>query len=86
MLGVKAVAERVADHIIRHHPTMPGVGKTAQAVLATRRLKDCLHAFMMTTVPHLVAAPPPKGETVAGWILKSHAAWAAVITPFETNF
>jgi hypothetical protein len=29
MLGVKAVAERVADHMIVHHPTMLGVGKTA---------------------------------------------------------
>src|SRR6266566_1655513 len=45
MLGVEAVAERMADHVIGHHPTMPGVGKTAQAVLATRRLKDCLHAL-----------------------------------------
>jgi hypothetical protein len=32
---------------------MPGVGKTAQAVDATRRLEDSLHASMMTIVPCL---------------------------------
>jgi hypothetical protein len=54
MLGVEAVAERVADHVIGHHPTMPGVGETAQAVAATHRLKDILHASMITTVPYSV--------------------------------
>jgi hypothetical protein len=29
---VEAVAERMADHVVGHHPTMPGAGKTAQAV------------------------------------------------------
>jgi hypothetical protein len=52
MLGVETVAERMADHAIGHHPTMPGVGKTAQAVVATRCLKDCLHASMMTMVSY----------------------------------
>ena len=52
MLGVKAVAECMGDHVIRHHTTMPGVGKAAQAVLATGRLKDSLHASMMTIVPN----------------------------------
>ena len=27
VLGVEAVAEGMADHIVGHHPTMPGVGK-----------------------------------------------------------
>jgi hypothetical protein len=48
MLGVEAVAERMSDHVVGHHPTMPGVGKTAQAIIATRSLEDCSHAFMMT--------------------------------------
>ena len=52
MLGVEAVAERMADHVIGQHPTMPGVRETAQAVVATRRLKDSLHASMMTIVPY----------------------------------
>ena len=52
-LGVEAVAERVADHVVGHHPTMPGVGKTAQAVHSTRRLEDSLHASIMTIVPCL---------------------------------
>jgi hypothetical protein len=40
---------------------MPGVGKAAQAVVATRRFEDSLHASMMTIVPSLckmMAAPP----------------------------
>jgi hypothetical protein len=47
MLRVEAVAEGMADHFIGHHPAMPGVGKTAQAVAAACRLKDCLHASIM---------------------------------------
>ena len=34
-------------------PTMPGAGKTAQAVVATRRLENSLHASIMTIVPCL---------------------------------
>ena len=51
MLGMEAVAERMADHVIGHHPAMPRVGKTAQAVFATRCLKDCLHASIVTMLP-----------------------------------
>ena len=40
MLGMETVAERMADHIVGHHPVMPGVGKTAQAVNSTRCLED----------------------------------------------
>ena len=40
LLGVEAVAERMADHIVGHHPTMPAAGKTAQAVHFTRCLED----------------------------------------------
>jgi len=54
MLGVEAVAERMADHVVGHHPTMPGAGKTAQAVHSTRRLEDSLHASIMTIVPCLL--------------------------------
>jgi hypothetical protein len=50
MLGVEAVAERMADHVVGHHPTMPGAGKTSQAVVATRCLEDSLHASIMTIV------------------------------------
>ena len=53
MLGVKAMAERMADHVVGHHPTMPGAGKTAQAVHSTRGLEDSLHASIMTIVPCL---------------------------------
>ena len=43
----------MGDHVVGHHPTMPGVRKTAQAVVATRRLEDSLHASMMTILPSL---------------------------------
>ena len=51
MLGMKPVAERMADHVVGHHTTMPGAGKTAQAVASTRRLEDSLHGSIMTIVP-----------------------------------
>jgi hypothetical protein len=50
---VEAVAERMADHFVGHHPTMPGAGKTTQPVASTRRLEDSLHASIMTIVPYL---------------------------------
>jgi hypothetical protein len=50
------VAERMADHVVGHHSTMPGVGNTAQGVLATRRLKDSLHGSMMTIGPYACKA------------------------------
>ena len=51
MLGMETVAERMADYFVGHHPTMPGSGKTAQAVDAARCLEDGAHASMMTSVP-----------------------------------
>jgi hypothetical protein len=53
VLGVETVAERMGDHVVGYHPTMPGVGKPAQAVVATRRLEDSLHSSMMTILPCL---------------------------------
>jgi hypothetical protein len=56
MPGVEAVAERMGDHVVGHHPAMPGLGEAAQTVAATCRLEDRLHASilhapMMTTLP-----------------------------------
>jgi hypothetical protein len=48
MLRVKTVAERMGDNLVRHHATVPGVGKAAQAVNPTRRVEESLHASMMT--------------------------------------
>jgi hypothetical protein len=45
MLWVKTVAERMGDHVVSHHPTMPGVGKTAQAVDAAHRVEHSLHGI-----------------------------------------
>ena len=59
MFGVEAVAERMRDYVVRHHPAMPGVGKTAQTVAPTRRLEDSLHASMMTILPSLCKTMAP---------------------------
>jgi hypothetical protein len=55
---METVAERMADYFVGHHPTMPGSGKTAQAVDAARCLEDSAHDSMMTSVPR-------PGETTA---------------------
>jgi hypothetical protein len=71
---MEAVAERMGYHAVGHHPPMPGAGKIAQAVVATCRLEDSLHASMMTIVPYSCktvataasggnAIPHPSGET-----------------------
>src|ERR1700678_558888 len=65
MLGVEAVAERMGDHVVGHHSTMPGVGKTAQAVVTTRRLEDSLHASIMTFLPCLCKTMPPQFSRAA---------------------
>src|ERR1039457_68782 len=59
MLGVEAVAGRVGPHAVGHHPTRRGVGKTAQAVVATRRLEDSSHASVMTILPCLCKRMAP---------------------------
>ena len=51
MLRIEAVTERMADHVVGHHPMMPGFRKTAQAVHSTRRLEDSLHGSIMTIIP-----------------------------------
>jgi hypothetical protein len=51
MLRMETVAERMADYFVRHHPTMPGTRKTAQAFDPARCLEDSPHASMMTSVP-----------------------------------
>ena len=47
MLGVEAVTEGMSDQLVGHHPTVPGISKTVQAVVATRRFEDGLHTSMM---------------------------------------
>ena len=48
MLRMEAVAERMSDYLVGHHPTMPGIGKTPQALVATRCLEDSFHTYMIT--------------------------------------
>src|SRR3984885_6958731 len=63
MLRVKTVAERMSDHVVRHHPTVPGVGKSAQALDATHRVEESLHASMMTN-PLLPIQGDPESRTL----------------------
>src|SRR5262249_52151321 len=64
MLRVEAVTERMADHLVGHHPAMPGVSQTAHAVHSPRCLENSLHAAIMTIVSYL-------GKTLAGFLLLS---------------
>jgi len=50
VLGVESVAERMTDHVVGHHPTMPCAGETLQSLVATCRIEDTLHRSMMTAV------------------------------------
>jgi hypothetical protein len=52
MLRVEAVTEGMADHRVGHDALMPGIGKTAQSVVSTRRLEDTTHTSRMPIVPH----------------------------------
>jgi hypothetical protein len=47
MLGVETVAEGMADHFVGPYPAMPGLGKTTQAVIATRRFEYGLHVSIL---------------------------------------
>jgi hypothetical protein len=44
MLGMETMAEGMTDYVVGHDPAMPSVGKTVQALVATRRLEDSTHA------------------------------------------
>jgi hypothetical protein len=71
---VEAVTEGMVDHVVGHHAKMPGFGKTAQAVVATRRLEDSLHAPMMTIVPSLC-------KTMAAWRVQPRVTQSAPYRP-----
>jgi hypothetical protein len=45
MPSVKTVAERMSDHVVPHYPTVPGIGKSAQALDAT--WKTCANSIWM---------------------------------------
>ena len=43
VLGVEAVAERVAHYLVGHHPGMPRLGETQEALVAAGGFVDALH-------------------------------------------
>src|SRR5580704_16847194 len=61
MLRVKTVAERMGDNLVRHHATVPRIGKSAQAVHATHRVEESLHVSMMTILSCLFKAIQNRG-------------------------
>src|SRR5260221_13185278 len=63
-VGIPIAGGENNDLVVGHHPTMPGVGKTPQAVVATGRLEDSLHASMMTILPCLGKTTAPASSAV----------------------
>jgi len=61
MLRVKTVAERMGDNLVRHHATVPRIGKSAQAVNATHGVEESLHVSMMTILSCLFKAIQNRG-------------------------
>jgi hypothetical protein len=58
MLGVEAVAERMGDHVIGHHPTMPGADKLAdQEQERSARMEKALAALDLDKNETQVAPP-----------------------------
>jgi hypothetical protein len=50
VLGVETVAERVADHLVCHHPGVPHTGQADEALVATRGLVHGLHVPRVAAV------------------------------------
>jgi hypothetical protein len=67
MLGMEAVAERVADDFVGHHPTMPALGKTPHAVHSTRRFEDALHALYNDNRPVFLQMAVVQHEFPQAW-------------------
>jgi quercetin dioxygenase-like cupin family protein len=67
VLGVKAVAERVAHHLVRHDVGVPGVGQTKQAKVTTCGFVHRLHALRIVSKSrnghcHLLAKGKKRGS------------------------
>ena len=48
VLGVEAVAEGVADHLVGHHPGMPRLGQQEQALVTAGGVVHALHGRIIT--------------------------------------
>src|SRR5581483_9026232 len=48
VLRVEAMAERMCDDVIGHHPFVPGFSQTAQPFVTSGSCEDTLHIQMMT--------------------------------------
>ena len=59
MLGVEA--ERMADHVVGHHPTMLGAGKTKHAVDSNSRLEDRMSWAWSARQTRQTVKPKAKG-------------------------
>jgi len=64
VIGMKTMAERVADHLVVHHPGMPRAGQAKQRLGATSGLEHGLHD---PKVPWPTVPPKTRpGPAVAG--------------------
>ena len=70
MLGMEAVAERMGDDVVGHHPVMPGIGKAAQSLVATGRLEDSPHDLMMTVLPASLQEDAPATRRVQTGLIR----------------
>jgi hypothetical protein len=62
---MEAMAERMGHDLVRHHPTMPSVSKTPQAVNTTCRFEDSLHFLHDNkTIPSVQLKAGVKSGTV----------------------
>src|SRR5664279_3820798 len=56
-LGMEAVAERMAHHLVSHHPGMPCAGQAQQTVGTARGFVHRLH--LPTTARRVATSEPP---------------------------
>src|SRR4249920_3996293 len=51
VLGVEAVAERLADDLVGHHPLVPGPGQAEQPLVAARGDVHAVHPITLRRTP-----------------------------------
>ena len=61
VIGIKAVAERMAHNFVRHDPGVPRVRQTKQAVITTSGLVNALHLQSIVFTSRTIASVPPHG-------------------------
>ena len=85
MLRVKSVAERVADHVVGHHPGMPRFGQPEQAVVAA---SSQIHALHVPRIAESVSKATDSREDILTRLLAGAAlrgSWRITPTPRDLD-